>query len=191
MVKNASRVPVPAAEELPACLSFLFGLVRVTGTSVSLRFGGPVGGLEGIFSCSATPVFIAPVDFAFEDSAVGERDSCISGLARSRDSVRSGSTASGALSVVLPVGEIADACGGEADGDPEGDDESEAPAAVDTLAPFEKNADNNVCLPENSSQHLAASRGAAAVLSSVGCGITSLRRSFLPSSVVISSWRST
>lgn len=185
-------MPVPAAEEPPACLSFLFGLVRATGTSVSLRFGGPVGGLEGIFSCSAArPVFIAPVDFPFEDSVVGERDSCISGLARSRDSVRSGSTASGAFSAVLPVDEIADACGGEADGDPEGDDESEAPAAVDTLAPFEKNADNNVCLPENSSQHLAASRGAAAVLSSVGRGITSLRWSFVPSSVVISSWRST
>lgn len=147
-----------------------------------------MGGFEGILSCSSTPVFIAPVGPALKDSPVGERDSCISsGFARSRDSVRSGSTASGAFDAVLD--EITDAW--EADGDPEGDDdESEALAAVETLSPFEKNADNNVCLPENSSQHLAASRGTAAVLPSAGRDITSPRQSFLPSSVVISSWRS-
>ena len=123
-----------------------------------------------------------PGDLAFEDVVRGSPDSQDE-LGRSRVSARSGGTVSVTFDSVLLVDEIADACGDDVDGDP--DPESET--TVVALAPLAKNADNNVCFPENSSQRWAARRGSAAAPLSTGGGITSRRNNFSPASVVISS----
>lgn len=184
-MKNAFSVPFPAAEPAAAFLSFLFGLTRVVDTSANLRFGGAVCGVGGMCCCcfSWEPDFGMPGDLAFEDVVRGGPDSQDM-LGRSRVLAQSCSTAPATFD--WAVDEIPDACRGDVDGDP-GDAESEIPMAAVTFAPLAKNADNNVCFPENSSQRRAASRGSAATPLSTGDGITSRRESFTPPSVVISS----
>lgn len=185
-MKNAFSVPFPAAEPAAAFLSFLLGLARVVGTSANLRFWGAVCGIGGVCRCCSSsfswePDFGMPGDLAFEDVVRGGPDSQ-DALGRSRVPAQSGGTAPVAFD---SVDEIADACRGDVDGDP--DAESETPMVVVTFAPLAKNVDNNICFPENSSQRRAASRGRAATPLSSGGGITSRRESFTPASVVISS----
>ena len=86
---------------------------------------------------------------------------------------------------------IAGACDEHGDADPGGCESCVVSLAADAAVifpPLAKNEDNNVCLPENSSQRRAASRGGSARPPSMG--ITCWRDSFSPVEVVISSWRS-